>query len=229
MSAILSRLLGRRPEAPPRPAKAAAWRAMPIREARFVAFDTELTGLDFRRDSLVSVGAVAMSGGSILPAQAFHRLVRPASELRADSVVVHGITHSDLERHGEEAATVLADFAQFVGDAVLVGHCVGIDRHFLNRARKALGWPALANPLVDTAALHRWLQEQDLDFSRHHRGMTLKTDLFSMAKRYGVPVEEAHNALYDAFVTAQLLQRFLPFLIASGVDTVGRLLRAGKP
>ena len=38
-----------------------------------------------------------------------------------------------------------------------------------------------------------------------------------MAKRYGIPVATAHDALYDAFLTAQLLQRFLHFLPPAGV------------
>ena len=60
-----------------------------IFKAAFVAFDTELTGRDFKRDSLISVGAVKLTGGAILPAKTFYRLVKPESELKHQSVVVH--------------------------------------------------------------------------------------------------------------------------------------------
>ena len=37
----------------------------PVDECRYVVFDTELTGLDIARDSIVSVGAMIMTGGRI--------------------------------------------------------------------------------------------------------------------------------------------------------------------
>ena len=38
---------------------------IPIRECPFVVFDSELSGLDPRRDFIVSIGAVKMTGGTI--------------------------------------------------------------------------------------------------------------------------------------------------------------------
>jgi DNA polymerase III alpha subunit (gram-positive type) len=86
----------------------------------------------------------------------------------------------------------------------------------------------LQSPSVDTSTLHDWLYESDSNFARHHEGMSLKSDLFSLAKKYGIEVEKAHNALFDAYVTAQLFQRFLPFLPACGVRTLKELLMVSK-
>ena len=36
--------------------------ATPIDRCRYAVIDTELTGLDFKKDSIVSIGAVAMTG-----------------------------------------------------------------------------------------------------------------------------------------------------------------------
>ena len=66
-------------------------------EVDFVAFDTELTGLDFKRDAIISIGAVKLRGSTILPAKTFYRLVKPECELKSKSVVVHELTHSDLD------------------------------------------------------------------------------------------------------------------------------------
>ena len=43
----------------------------PVENTDFVCFDTELTGLDFKRDSIISIGAVRLRGGRILPGQTF--------------------------------------------------------------------------------------------------------------------------------------------------------------
>jgi len=39
----------------------------PIAAAEYVVFDTELTGMRSRKDSVVSIGAVRMAGSTILP------------------------------------------------------------------------------------------------------------------------------------------------------------------
>jgi len=77
---------------------------------------------------------------------------------------------------------------------------------------------------VDTACLHDWLRDNDRQFHRHHGGVSSATDLFSLARDYGIEGAAAHNALADAWVTAQLFQRLLPFLAASGVGTVRELV-----
>ena len=198
-----------------------------VTETDFVVFDTELTGLDFKRDSIVSIGALRMKGGAIQPTGSFYRLVRPETELKRRSVVVHEITPTELQ----EAASleeVLEEFIEFIGDAVLVGHFVHIDVNFVSRALKSHFGVTLQNRAVDTGSLLEWLCDNDSRFVRHYRGITAKKDLFSIAKKYGVPAEKAHNAFYDAYVTAQLFQRFLFFLCEGGVKRLKDLLIVGK-
>jgi len=198
-----------------------------IMEADYVAFDTELTGLDFRKDSMISIGAVKMKGGRIFPARTFHSLLKPDCELKAESVVVHEITQTDLAGACSQPE-VIEKFLEFIGDAVLVGHFVHIDTTFLSQAMKKLYGVKLQNRSVDTMGLHDWLYDNDNSFARHHRGMTLKKDLFSMARKYDIPVEREHDALNDAFLSAQLFQKFLVFLPGCGIRTLGDLVSVGK-
>jgi len=200
----------------------------PIEEVDFVAFDTELTGLDRRRDSIISIGAVRIHGGRIFPGQAFHRLVRPESELRPEGVVIHQLLHSDLE-NAPRALEVLPEFIEWVGDSILLGHFVHIDLGFASRTMKRLFGVGWARAAVDTATLHDWLVDNDARFAAHHGGISVKKDLFSTAGRYGIDVHRAHDALVDAFLAAQLFQRFLAFLPANGVTTLKELLEVARP
>ena len=199
-----------------------------IEDVDFVVFDTELTGLDFKRDSIISIGALRMKGSSILTNSTFYHLVRPESELKRESVVIHEITHTDLDR-ADDLAEVMEAFVEFVGDAVLIGHFVHIDLNFVNRSLKKLYGSALQNSSLDTSTLHDWLYDNDSNFARHHQGMTSKTDLFALAKKYGVALEKSHNAFNDAYITAQLFQRFVHFLPAAGVRTIKELLQIARP
>ena len=197
-------------------------------EFDYVAFDTELTGLDFKRDAIISIGAVKLRGTTILPAKTFYRLVKPECELKSKGVVVHELTHSDLEC-ADDLLDVVADFVKFAGDAVLIGHFVHIDLNFVNKVLKRNFGVSLQNSAVDTATLHDWLYDNDTHFARHYQGMTTRSDLFSMARKYGVEGGKAHNAFSDAYITAQLFQRFAPFLPACGVKTLKDLLKVARP
>ncbi len=199
-----------------------------IGDVDFVVFDTELTGLDFKRDSIISIGAVKLTGTTILPTKTFYRLIKPECELKGDSVVVHELTHTDLEC-AEDLLEVVADFVKFAGNAVLIGHFVHIDLNFVNKVLQENYGVSLNSFAADTATLHDWLYENDSRFARHYQGMTTKSDLFSMAKKYGVEGGKSHNAFSDAYITAQLFQRFVYFLPESGIRTIKDLLKIARP
>ncbi len=199
-----------------------------IGQVDFVAFDTELTGLDFKDDAIISIGAVKLRGATILPGKTFYRLVKPECELKRKSVVVHELTHSDLEC-AEDILDVIGDFVKFAGNAVLIGHFVHIDLNFVNKVLQQNFGVSLKNSAVDTATLHDWLYENDIHFARYHKGMTTQSDLFSMARKYGVEGGKSHNAFSDAYITAQLFQRFVSFLPECGVKTLKDLLKVARP
>jgi DNA polymerase-3 subunit epsilon len=198
-----------------------------VSEARYVVLDTELTGLDQRKDDIVSIGAVRMQGRGIEIGSAFHELVNPSAVLDGRSVVIHGITPSQVETK-PPIDEVLATFMKYVAGAVLVGHCLAIDLAFLNReARRLTGHP-FRNPAVDTLSLYGWLRHRLPD----NPAMTVALpglSLFELAHLFDIPVAEGHTAIGDAYITAQLFQRLLPLLLESGIQDLKSLLRVGDP
>jgi len=202
-------------------------RSVPISEARYVVLDTELTGLDEKKDSIVSIGAVRMTGGRIELGNTFYRLVSPRTELKASSVVIHEITPSEVAaKPGID--TVLAEFTEFCGDAILAGHFISIDLSFLNREMKRISGKDIPNPAIDTFTIYEWLRKRNKSrdcFATPFAGYRL----YDIVKCFDVPVNGAHNALMDAFITAQLLQRFFPLLIEAGAEDIGDLIKIGIP
>ena len=202
--------------------------AMPIGESRYVVMDTELTGLDVKRDSIVSIGAVAMQGGRIILGETFYEMISPETALRSESIVIHGIMPSEVV--GKPSIDgVLVDFLKFCEGAVVVGHFLSLDLSFLNKEMKRLQGRKFGQPVADTQRMHDWMQDQSRGARGQYDACEENKDLFSLAKKYHVQVSAAHNALMDAFITAQLFQRFLSFLPALGVRTVKDLLRIAKP
>ncbi|VBB43179.1 putative DNA polymerase III, epsilon subunit [uncultured Desulfatiglans sp.] len=200
---------------------------LPASDASYVILDTELTGLDRKRDSILSIGAIEMTEGRIEMGRTFYRLVRPGSEMKHDAIVIHEITPSEVVEK-PLIDDIISEFVAFCGDAVLVGHYVSIDLHFINRELKRILGAPLTNPVLDTLTLVDWIRwntpnQGDENFTPKNY------QLYEIAKDLGIPVQGAHNALMDAFMTAQVFQRLLPRLTRQGIRTLGELLKVGNP
>lgn len=202
--------------------------SLPLDRAPYVVMDTELTGMNFRNDSIVSVGALRMIGTRIEVNRPFYEVVRPSTELTSKSIIIHEITHSETE-HKPGIEGIMEAFLKFCEGAIIVGHFISLDLRFLAKEMKRIGFGSLKNPAVDTCMIHDWMSQNRGDISSRYFNGTESKDLFSLAKKFQVPVQGAHNALMDAFVTAQLFQRFIFMLIKLGVRTLRDLLSIGKP
>jgi len=198
-----------------------------IADAHYVVIDTELTGLSERRDSIISIGAIRMVGTRIDLGGRFHQFVKPETKFDPDSVVIHGITPSDvLEKPNID--TILCDFIDFCGDDIIVGHCVFIDMGFIDRDTRRICGSTMQNPVIDTFRIYEWLQKR-VSHRPCFSSVPKEVGLHQIAKCFGIPVRGAHDALMDAFITAQLLQRFIPVIIDVGVKHIGDLLTLGHP
>ncbi len=198
-----------------------------ISDVPFVVLDTELTGLDQRRDSLISIGALRMQGSKIEMGTYFDRMMNPERALNPKSIVVHGVTPSEVELE-PSLKPILAEFLSYCKDAVLVGHCIDVDLFYLNKEMRKLHGKELENPAIDTYSLYEWLIRRGVLQPNNASGGA-STALFAIAADLGIPVAAAHNALSDAFTTAQVFQRFLVMVQREGITTIGDLLRVGDP
>ena len=199
-----------------------------LKDARFVVLDSELTGLDAKRDSIISLGAIRMHGGRIDLSGRFYRLVNPHTEFKPKSVVIHEITPSDvIEKPNIDI--VLSEFLEYCGNDIVVGYCVDIDLHFINKEMTRIYGMAFANAAVEICYLYEWLKKRmsSARAGEHSLPILREGKLYDIAKAYGITVNGAHNAMVDAYVTAQIFQRFLPLLISKGIETVSDLMRIG--
>jgi DNA polymerase-3 subunit epsilon len=200
-------------------------RDAPLDTLRYVVLDTELTSLDARSNRLLSIGALAMDGAKIRLGENFYRLVNPGVPVPAESVVIHKLRSTDVER-GEPPAQTLADLRRFIEGAVLVGHFVNVDLKVLRKELSATGHE-LDNPAVDTARVHHWI----LRHGRYSEDLCVqldKLDLATLAKFYGLGLQDPHHALADAFLTAQVWQKMLYALRAKNVRKLKDLMRIGR-
>jgi DNA polymerase-3 subunit epsilon len=167
----------------------------PWRQAGYCVVDLETTGLDPRRDDIVSVGAVPVVDGRVVVGRAIYRLVGNPRQLRDASVVVHGLRPADLAGAPPWEETVDELLVALTG-SVLVAHAAWIETGFLERGlrRRRVRAPRY---VVDTAALARATGVVP-------SGLPGEPALEALARRLGLPAHEPHNALGDAMMTAEV-------------------------
>jgi DNA polymerase III subunit epsilon len=175
----------------------------PIETYQFVSLDTELTGLELRRDAIVSIGAVRIEGLQIITGNNFFSYVRPKRSMPKVSTLIHRITPDQIES-APELRKVMPDFVDFVGNALLVGHCIALDMAFINRAARTLMGGRVRNPCLDSMKLAQVYEERErvghYDRVEVAAGYNLKT----LSEKYHLPQFEQHDALGDAFQAACL-------------------------
>jgi DNA polymerase-3 subunit epsilon len=182
---------------------------------RWVVVDCETSGLDVARDRLLSIGAVALQEGRIGIADAFSRLLRQATPSGTDNILVHGIG-GDAQAAGEEPARVLREFAAFAGEGPLVAFHAPFDRAMLERAMRAHGlrWK------------RKWLDVADLLHVLYAARAKKCRGLDDWLQAFAIPHDSRHDALGDAFATAQLMQVALQEAQRHGFATAREVLGA---
>jgi DNA polymerase-3 subunit epsilon len=156
--------------------------------------DVETTGLDLRRDSIVSIGVAPVRDGRICCGESYYSLVRPDHPLSVASIRVHSLRAADLAA-APAAADVAGPVAALLAGRVVVAHAAWIERAFVRRLLRRAG-ARLTSPMIDTAALARALGYAAGTADGHEPSLEL------LARRLSLPVYAPHNALGDAVTTA---------------------------
>ena len=170
----------------------------PASELRLLALDIETTGLDPRRDTVVSVGWVPVDGDTIRLGGAGHLVLATDAEV-GQSAVFHGIT-DDQVAAGTPVAEAVDRVLEVLAGRVMLVHFATIETRFLSLLCERLHGAPLVTPVVDTLALHDRLINRGFDDEA--RAGELR--LWNARRRYGLPRYPAHGALTDALACAEL-------------------------
>ena len=168
------------------------------RQVDYLAVDYETTGLDHKKDQILSFGFTTVRGSSIYLNDAVHMLTKPTVDIPEASAVVHGILDDEAAsaKPLEEALPILLSA---LAGKVMLAHHAGIEYHFLSNACKRLyGYPFIG-PVVDTLAL------EVRSFRNRDKAIQAGDLRLAAARaRYGLPRYPAHNALTDAIAAGEL-------------------------
>jgi DNA polymerase III subunit epsilon len=201
---------------PRRPGALTVRRSPAWRNARFIAIDIETTGLDRRRDEVISFAGIPIEAGRIMISQAVHGLVRPRAASTGASAEIHGLHDHDLA-DAETAPDALASLAALINGRIPVVHAQWVERTFLRKA----GCP-LPRRIVDTAVLWRLLS---LERGDRDPGIC---SLSAIAGALALPAHRPHTAEGDTLTAAQIFLAMATHLEARGHSTARALTTARR-
>lgn len=207
MIGTLARLLGRGHSDDARPPRALRW----------VVVDCESSGLDPERDRLLSIGAVAVREGRVAHGDAFGAVLRQAQASEVPNILVHGIG-GEAQLGGRDPATALDEFARYVAGSPLVAFHAPFDRALLGRAMAAggAGWKP------------RWLDLAQLAPALYPQREASCRSLDDWLGAFSIGHPARHDAMADAYATAQLLLVLLAEAERQGLSSAGELFAVAR-
>lgn len=157
----------------------------------YIAFDVETTGLNPLEDELLEIGALKVREGRV--AERFMEFIRPALSVPSAITALTGIT-DEMVAGARSGRQVVADFLDFCGDDILIGHNVSFDYSFVKCSAAAAGMP-FEKKGIDTLKIAQ----------KVHKDLESKS-LGSLCDYYHIENRSAHRAYHDALATAKLYQ-----------------------
>ena len=191
-----------------------AWRS-----ARYCAVDLETTGLDLRRDMIISFGSVGIDGGRVIAGSSIYRLVGGTAHVSPTAIAVHSLRPADLADAPPWEDSVDLLLKALTG-RVLVAHAAWVESAFLRRAFRLRRVPP-PRTVIDTAALARSAGLAAVSASA-------EPSLELLARDLGLPGHEPHHALGDALTTAEVFLALSTRLDTGAPQTVGSLVSASR-
>lgn len=188
---------------------AARWQGLSwayyLSERPFIAFDTETTGLD-KEAEMVQISVVGSDGGEVL-----NTLVKPTKAVEwPKAQEVHGISPADVELAPtiEDIWPKLRDIFSY---RMVTAYNLAFDLRILSQSisigddRNTKEWEQIASTSEWSCAMENYALVHQNWNDRHKSFKWVK--LVEAAAALEIPVEGAHDALWDTRMTVQVVQK----------------------
>lgn len=163
----------------------------------YVVFDTETTGLNPKKDEILSIGAVKIKDNKILTSQTFEVFIQNSCQISSKSIEIHGIRPIDLI-DAKTTLKAVTEFLEFIGSRPLIGYYLEFDVAMINKYIKPMLGIYLPNEMIEVSEIFydseiKFIPQGNIDLS-----------FDTILEKCDVPNMGAHNAVNDAIMTAMI-------------------------
>ncbi len=163
----------------------------------YVCLDTETTGLNPKKDEILSIGAVIIKDNKILMRKTLNIFVKPSKNVSAESIKIHHIRPIDLENAKDPKVAIL-ELLDFIGCRPIVGYYIKFDMAMISKYTKKYIGIKLPNESLEVSSMYYKTRPKNSEY----QFVDLKFD--TIMKELDIPVLGKHDALNDAIMTAMI-------------------------
>jgi len=162
-----------------------------------VVFDTETTGLEPKKDDILSIGAVILKDDTIVTSKTFEVFLKPSKEISEKSITIHNIRPCDLD-NAQDVKEGIDAFLRFIGSRPLIGYYLEFDVAMINKYIQPWLGIKLPNEQIEVSSLYF-----DKKINIIPQGnIDLRFD--TIMRNLNIPNMGQHNAVNDAIMTAMM-------------------------
>ena len=176
-----------------------------VEKLSYIVLDLETSGLDPSSDEIIEIGAIKVENSEIK--DIFNKLVKPARQLPAHIIELTGITQ-EMVNDELPIKPVLEQFDKYIDDITLIAHNADFDISFLRVAFQKYLNKTMPNFILCTLLISRDILP-NLDNHKLH----------TIAKYFGLTVENRHRAIGDSELTYQVWLKLAEKLKAKNITT----------
>ena len=187
---------------------------LPDINSRCIVLDTETTGLFTDNNHIIEIAAVEIKNG-FLTGNQFHAYLKPRKFIEPSAQQKHNMNNiyykEFFEGVYESDKVIMENFLIFVGSSLIFAHNATFDSQFINHELKYWNLPEIPEDNFRCSMrIFRNLFDNQI-FKKEIKGNSLS----SCAEFFHLKFDDKklHSALYDASLTAKLINSIYFFLI----------------
>jgi DNA polymerase III subunit epsilon len=163
-----------------------------VKTNRYVVLSTETTGLNPKKDVIVSIGAIAIADDAIIIADSFEVVIPQYQYLHDNGITNDFLIESAQKKLIESEA--MEQFVGFIKNSTLVGHRIHFDIEMINEALDKIGAGRLKNEALDVEVMYKKLLDSN------EKSYTID----ALLKLFKIPKSDRHSASEEAYTIALL-------------------------
>ena len=168
----------------------------------YICLDCETSGLNPKKDEILSIGAVHIKDNKILMSKTFNIFLKPSKNIDSESIKIHHIRPIDLE-NGIEAQKAIFQLLEFIGSRTIVGYYIEFDIAIISRYTQEFIGIKLPNKTIEVSSMYYKTRRK----SSYYGLVDLKFN--TILKSLNIPKFGKHDALNDAIMTSIIFLKLI--------------------
>ncbi|NQY19905.1 MAG: 3'-5' exonuclease [Campylobacteraceae bacterium] len=166
-------------------------------EGEYISLDCETTGLNTRKDEILSIAAVLIKDNKIIMRKTFNVFLKSSKNNKKESITIHHIRPIDLE-NAKDPKESIYELLNFIGSRPIVGYYINFDIKIISRYTKDYIGIKLPNESIEVSSMYYRTKKKTTEYEF----IDLKFD--TIMKNLEIPELGKHDALNDAIMTAMM-------------------------